>query len=168
MTEPFEAAKAAPILRDAVCAVMADMAFIDTEALPPGLKAARNAAAQDPAAAGKGAAAMSRAAIDALKPASCCIELRMTEALRARITDILYAGDGPEDASQDEAVLEILNVIAGNFLTGYFGAGTEIKLSLPRFMYAGETPEGSAVVELAFDSEGEPLEAVLSSVRYRY
>jgi hypothetical protein len=126
-----------------------------------------------------------RAAIDALEPVSCSIELRMGDSLRRRISDILFsgqaAGGSANGDASDDALLELLNVIAGSFLTDYFGPGGEIKLDLPRYLYFGddaastgrEVPEGQSsgsrvVAELDLDAEGEPLKAVLSSVRYRY
>lgn len=170
MTEPFDPSRAAPMLGAAVSRVFADMAFIDAGPAP------RPRGMSQPEA---------RAAIDALEPASCSIELRMGDSLRRRIADILFSGQaasgaGNGDAS-DDALLELLNVIAGSFLTDYFGPGGEIKLDLPRYLYFGDEAasagrdaqggmgSGSRVVaELDLDAEGEPLKAILSSVRYRY
>ena len=166
MTEPFDPSRAAPMLEAAVSRVFADMAFIDAE------KAQRPVQVAQPEA---------RAAIDALEPVSCSIELRMGDSLRRRISDILFSGQAASGAASDDALLELLNVIAGSFLTDYFGPGGEIKLDLPRYLYFGDDAASSGreaqeaqssgsrvVAELDLDAEGEPLKAVLSSVRYRY
>ena len=72
-------------------------------------------------------------------------------------------------------------MIAGTFLTDYFGPDVEIKLDLPRYLYfgdgavvpgrdaqGGQSGTSRVVAELDLDAEGEPLKAILSSVRYRY
>lgn len=166
MTEPFDPARAAPMLGAAVSRVFADMAFIDAEATHSPRSMAQPEA---------------RAAIDALEPASCSIELRMGDSLRRRIADILFSGQGESGAACDDAILELLNVIAGSFLTEYFGPGGEIRLDLPRYLYFGDEAPGPSrdaqdgqsggsrlVAELDLDAEGEPLKAILYSVRYRY
>lgn len=166
MTEPFDPSRAAPMLEAAVSRVFADMAFIDAGPAPRPREVAQPEA---------------RAAIDALEPASCSIELRMGDSLRRRISDILFSGQAASGAASDDALLELLNVIAGSFLTDYFGPGGEIKLDLPRYLYfgdeaaaAGRGAQGSqsgasrVVAELDLDAEGEPLKAILSSIRYRY
>jgi len=166
MTEPFDPSRAAPMLEAAVSRVFADMAFIDAGRSPRPVQVAQPEA---------------RAAIDALEPASCSIELRMGDSLRRRIADILFSGQAGSGEASDDALLELLNVIAGSFLTDYFGPGGEIKLDLPRYLYFGDEaalpgrdaqggPGGGSrvVAELDLDAEGEPLKAILSSIRYRY
>jgi len=154
------------MLEAAISRVFAEMAFIDAERTVRPLPMAQPEA---------------RAAIDALEPASCSIELRMGDSLRRRIADILFSGQAGSGTASDDALLELLNVISGSFLTDYFGPGVEIKLDLPRYLYfgdeapvAGRDAPGSqasasrVVAELDLDAEGEPLKAILSSVRYRY
>ena len=170
MTEPFDPSRAAPMLEAAVSRVFADMAFIDAERAARPLQMPPSEA---------------RAAIDALEPASCSIELCMGDSLRRRIADILFSGQtgsgAPSGVASDDALLELLNVIAGSFLTDYFGPVGEIKLDLPRYLYFGDessaagrelpasqASESRVVAELDLDAEGEPLKAILSSVRYRY
>ncbi len=156
MNEGFDLGRAATILREAVITTLADMAFLDAQALP---------GAPPPPAGGTD----SRAAIDALKPASCRVEIRAPESFRLKVARILFpdeeAGGG---SSQDDALLEILNITTGKFLTDYFGPGKEVKLELPRFLYFNEGEEGQTIVAIGLDVEGDPLEISLSSVRYRY
>jgi hypothetical protein len=151
-TQPFDEAKASAILGAAVSEVFSDMAFLDAQVsfANHGLD-------------GKSV----RAAIDVLKPASCRLELRLAESLRSRIFDILYV-DGPPVGASEDAVLELLNVMAGSFLTEYFGEAGDIRLELPRYLYLNGEAEGQALVDLGFDVEGEALRVLLSSVRYRY
>jgi hypothetical protein len=155
MNEPIDRERASSALAAAVTDVFANMAFLDAERL---------------AAAGPEEGLVTRAAIDVLRPSSCRVELRMRESLRSKISDILYPEgvEGVGEGVPEDALLEILNVIAGNFLTDYFGPGMEIKLELPRYLYLSGDSEGGDVIDLAFDAEGEPLRVVLSSVRYRY
>ncbi len=160
VTERLDGDKAADLLGRATSSVFAEMAFVDA-----------NPADAIPLGDGRRDDAPTRSAvIDVLAPLSCRIELRMTVSLRDRIVDTLFA-DEPEETrkkSADDALLETLNVIAGEFLSSYFGAGTEIRLSLPRYLCEGETLPGETVAEARLDAEGEPLVATLASVRYRY
>lgn len=152
MNEPFDVPKASAILGAAVSEVFSDMAFLDAE-----VSGERRELGGKPI----------HAAIDALKPASFRLELKLPESLRSRIFDILYV-DGPPSGASEDAVLELLNVMAGSFLTGYFGSDGDIKLELPRYLYLCGESEGQTLIDLGFDVEGEPLRVLLSSVRYRY
>jgi hypothetical protein len=154
MNQGLEASRAETLLREAMTSTLADMAFLD--ALPAPLS--------PPAADAK---AEYRAAIDALKPTSCRIELRATSSFCARVASILFADD-EGGAAQDDALLEILNIATGKFLTDYFGPGNEVKLELPRFIYFDEGEEGSPIAAFGLDVEGESLTVSLSAVRYRY
>ncbi len=160
MTERMDRQRAEELLERATSSVFAEMAFVD--AIPADGK---------PLGDGRRDAEPTRSAvIDVLAPLSCRMELKMTVALRDRIVDTLFA-DEPEETrkkSADDALLETLNVMAGEFLSSYFGAGTEIRLSLPRYLYDGESLPGEPVAEARMDAEGEPLVVTLDSVRYRY
>lgn len=161
-------------LSAAVGAVFADMAFLDASCVP----ATSGAPADEAGAGGEGAAACEldvRAAIDILKPLSCSLELRMPRSLSDAIKDTLGAGDeaGSSDGPPtDDAVLEMVNVLAGAFLSEYFGSGAPIKLELPQYLYEGledEAPaRGEPLAMLRCDAEGRPFEAYIHSVRYRY
>jgi len=158
----FDPARSRDALSDAVCSTFADMTFIDVAPARAG--------------AGPGARPVAapgirevRAAIDVLRPVSGRLELRMPEDLRARILDILYDGsEGEGGERRDDSVLELLNVIAGQFLSRYFGRNAEVKLELPQYLYFHEDNEGETIVDLDFDAEGLPARALLSSIRYRY
>jgi hypothetical protein len=150
----LEAPRAENLLREAMASTLADMAFLDAlpaPLAPPAVKARTEY----------------RAAIDALKPTSCRIELRAPSSFRERVASILFADD-EDGTSRDDALLEILNIATGKFLTDYFGPGCEVKLELPRFIYFDEGEEGSPIAAFGLDVEGDALVVTLSAVRYRY
>lgn len=162
MNDNFNAEKAESILADCVTSVFADMAFIDV--------VRRGNSMESPNMGGKGAKDERRAAIEVLAPLTCRIELKINTPLRDRITRTLFGEIGESDLKKtaEDPLLEMLNIIAGTFLSGYFGTGTDIQLELPRYVYSGEQSSGQEISALRMDAEGEPIEAILSSVRYRY
>lgn len=159
MTESFDPARAAAALTESVQTVLADMVFLDAEPR---------------SAEGGPEFGDNRAAIDVLKPASFRLELRMTPDFAAKVAAIILcdetAGSEPSAGASrgDDTILEILNIIAGTFVTRYFGAGTVPRLELPQFKYFADGTEGREICSLDFDVEGLPLRVILSSIRYRY
>ncbi len=169
MTESFDPARTAAALSESVQTVLADMVFLDAEPRPAG---------------GVPVSGESRAAIDVLKPASFRLELRMTPEFAAKAASIILCDEPPGEAGDesrasgsartsgsargDDTILEILNVIAGTFVTRYFGAGIVPRLELPQFKYFADGTEGQEICSLDFDVEGLPLRIILSSIRYRY
>jgi hypothetical protein len=150
MMEYMDAEKAKSALVAAIQTAMADMVFIDTAKID-------QVASLE---------AENRAAIDILKPVSLRLEVAAGPKLRGRIADILYGED--TEWTRDDAFLELLNVSAGIFLSEYYGAGMEVRLELPRYLFMRDEEEGAAVAEAGFDAEGEPMVAALRSIRYRY
>lgn len=150
MTENLDAGKARGALQTAIQTAMAEMVFIDTA----GVEAGEPPEIED------------RAAIDILKPVSLRLEVSAGPQLRRRIADILYGEDS--EWNRDDAFLELLNVSAGIFLSEYYGAGMEVRLELPRYLFMRDEEEGAPVAEASFDAEGEPIVATLRSIRYRY
>ncbi len=149
MKETIDTVKAVEALGRATSQVLADMAFIDAACASFDGPVAYDVCA----------------AIDILKPLSCRLELRMPRSLSDSIVETLGA-DGP---AADDAVLEMVNILAGVFISEYFGSGAVIKLELPTFLY--ESTEGDEDVPIAMvrgDAEGTPFAVVISSVRYRY
>lgn len=170
----IDAGRVSTALSAAVGTVFADMAFIDASC-----SAAIIAGASGGESPGAGAATGEldvRAAIDILKPLSCSLELRMPRSLSDAIKETLGAGDdagSPDGPPTDDAVLEMVNVLAGTFLSEYFGPGAPIKLELPQYLYEGlgyaePLADGEPLAMLRCDAEGRPFEAYIHSVRYRY
>lgn len=155
MIDGFEPETARTALMQAVNCAYADMIFVDVEprdAVPSPL-----------------AERELRVAIDMLRPVSSRIEMRMPEELRARIQETLFNGaEFHEGERRDDSILELLNVIAGQFLSRCFGPESEVKLELPQYLYFEEKGEGSVILDLGFDAEGLPVRVILSSIRYRY
>ena len=154
MNATIDSERAAAILMDTLSSTFADIAFIDVGPARGGTP-------------GMVTEAPLRAAIDVLKPVSCRLEIECPAALRARIEATLFQGQG-EGRNEEDSLLEILNVAAGVFLTAYFGPGADIKLELPQYLYFSDGSEGEILAEAKGDAEGEPLRAVLRSIRYRY
>jgi len=160
MNDNFDAARANGILAECVTSVFADMAFIDV----------KESGADCPAPERQKDESVRRAAIDVLTPLSCRIELNINTALRDRIIETLF-GDlavSEQKKTAEDTLLEMLNITAGSFLSSYFGTGTDIQLELPRYLYQDELYQGQTISAISMDAEGEPLEIILSSVRYRY
>jgi len=149
MKDALDSFRSTEALKTIVPAVFADMTFIDVEVSSP--------AGADPE---------GRAAIDILKPVSCRLELAVGPELRSRIADILFGES--EERGRDDAFLELLNIAAGAFISEYFGVGADAKLELPHYLYLDDGSEGPEVAAVTFDAEGEPVQATLRSVRYRY
>lgn len=157
----LDPAKAADCLRAAAADVLAEMAFMDAEPAP--------------ARSGPGPAGL-KIALDALKPLSCRFEFECPQELADRVADILYGtddgfgngGGAGADRKDDDSLLEMLNVMAGAFLSAYFGAGTPFKLELPFFDYGASDVTGPEIARVDLDVEGLPVSFTLRSVRYRY
>ena len=176
MNDAFNPDRAKRILADSIIFVFADMAFIDVEQrteASPGSRATNGDPLKPgfPSAIGEPSFENERrAAIDVLSPLSCRIELKINTPLRDRILETLF-GDGMDQEQKkaaEDPLLEMLNIIAGSFLSSYFGSGTNIQLELPRYLYLGEVSSGQSVSSILMDAEGQSLEATISSVRYRY
>jgi hypothetical protein len=160
MSETIESGKAGLLLADCVSSVFADMAFIDVQEVLDG----------DLPGAPAETAGERCVAIDVLAPLSCRIELRINNALRDKIVENLF-GEAPDSVQKkngEDSLLEMLNIIAGTFLSAYFGSGVEIQLELPQYLYFQEQSQGQIVSKVHMTAEGEPLTITLHSVRYRY
>ncbi len=151
MVEGIDVEKAQGALEAAVVSTLAEMTFVDIS----------RAAGEVPAQADEVCAV-----IDVLKPLSVQIQVFFPAALRERIIQTLFSGDWEESPDKDDSVLELLNVIAGSFLSNYFGQGVHYKLQLPQFLYTED--EGFPLFTLNLDAEGVPFRVALRSVRYTY
>jgi CheY-specific phosphatase CheX len=158
MTYTLDPGKTEMILAQCVSDVFAETAFIDVQ--------------EDAAQAGAESTANRFAAIDVLSPLSCRIQIGINQNILKRIADILFGSSGESPANikkyADDSILEILNIITGSFLTRYFGAGTEFQLELPQYLYAVSDTTGDLVTRFRMDAEGDAIEILLVSVRYRY
>lgn len=157
MNDTLDPERAREALAKCVTAVFADLAFLDAQ--PAGED--RQVEARD----------TRIASIAVLMPLSCRIKLKIPGSLRDRIAETLFSGMEGKAAdlrkNAEDSILEILNIVAGAFLSAYFGQGTEIRLELPEFLYSDDD-DGQTVTRIAMDAEGETIEVSLSSVRYRY
>lgn len=166
--------KAARCLAESATSIFAEMAFMDAE-WANGKSAPLPA---DPVE--LSGDDVVRVALDVLKPLSCRLELDCSARLAAAVSDILYGQpeaelpDGentppaPADRKSDDSLLEMLNVLAGSFLSSYFGPGTPFKLELPFFLFGEADVTGQEIAKVDLDVEGAPASLTLSSIRYRY
>ena len=157
MNDTLDPARTRDALAKCVTAVFADLAFLDVQIADDD----KEIDTHD----------MRIAAISVLMPLSCRIKLKIPGSLRDRIADTLFAGIEGKAAdlrkNAEDSILEILNIVAGAFLSAYFGQGTEIRLELPEYLY-DDADDGQTVTQIAMNAEGETIEVSLSSVRYRY
>ncbi len=163
MTQNINAERSAALLAEAVSSVFADMAFIDVA--NTGKTVTVPEAPETPLPEG-----VRVVAIDVLAPLSCRIELRLNQSLQDKIVENLFGEElqSVERNSAEDTILEMLNIIAGSFLSAYFGSGSDILLELPRYLYFTEQTAGETVANVLMDAEGEELSVALTSVRYRY
>lgn len=158
MNEQLDPERARRLLNEAASSVFADMAFIDVN----------TAGGEEES--HEGETETQCAVIDVMAPLSCRLELRFTSGVRERIVDNLFS-EAPETERRknaEDSILEMLNIIMGNFLSAYFGSGMELQLSLPRYLWMAEETQGMPVASLRLDAEGSPFALSLYSVRYRY
>ena len=158
MNDQIDPDRAEKLLAAATSEAFAAMAFIDASPMRAGEGLPE--AGQD----------AQCAAIDVMAPLSCRIEMKVPPAIRDRVIDALFSESPERDRKKnaEDSVLEMLNVITGNFLSAYFGSQTEVRLSLRRYLYLDERLPGTAVADLRLNAEGAPLDLTLFSVRYRY
>jgi len=158
VNDQIDPARAGKLLAAATSEAFAEMTFIDVSPIQAGDGLPE--AGQD----------VQCAAIDVMAPLSCRIEMKVPPAIRDRVIDALFSESPERDRKKnaEDSVLEMLNVITGNFLSAYFGPQTEVRLSLPRYLYLDERLPGTAVADLRLNAEGTPLDLTLFSVRYRY
>lgn len=153
--ETIEPEKAGRSLSAAVIQSMSEMVFLDVleQPVPNGSAYYENAFS-----------------IDILKPLSAKLVLYIPDLLKNRIIKNIYPGDDISITPnvEDDCLLEILNVLTGNFLTEYFGRKVTTKIELPE-MYIGDMKnESEPIVSLSFDGEGVTFKVDLMSVRYHY
>lgn len=98
--------------------------------------------------------------LDFQEPARGWIALFLPLALKKQISENIYAKDWGELNSEeiDDCLLELLNVLGGNFLSLYAGGDTRHNLSFPQVLFdEGEVPEDDSILSSSFDGEGIPF-----------
>ncbi len=95
--------------------------------------------------------------IDIVSPANGYIIAYIPLELRKTIVETIHSKDWDEmHATEiDDCLLEILNVIAGNFMTDLLGRGEKYNISFPAVNYDEEDIENiESSQEIYFDAEG--------------
>lgn len=95
--------------------------------------------------------------IDILSPQKGYIIAYLPLDLRKTIVETIHSTDWEEmhAAKIDDCLLEILNVIAGNFMTEYLGRDVKYNISFPAVNYDEEDIENlEKSQEIFFDAEG--------------
>jgi hypothetical protein len=114
--------------------------------------------------------------IDILKPISSTIMLFISNPLKQKIIENIFSSiEVPLTENQkSDGILEILIILAGNFLMAYFNKPVEYKMELPQLvMNYNEKENGNRHnsknrLVLNFDAEGLPFRIAFKSVRYWY
>ncbi len=108
--------------------------------------------------------------IDILKPVSGKIFIMLQDWLKDSVIKNIYVNQSGKlkDNEKDDCLLEILNVIAGEFLSRYFGKGSEYKIELPQVYIDYKEGDEKPFVDIFFDAEGLPFRVFLNTIRYRY
>jgi len=98
-------------------------------------------------------------------PESGELVLHLPHGCKQRIVENIYGEDwnNLHSSEIDDCLLELLNVIAGNFLQVLFGDTTTYDISLPQLLFDDSKLRGE-FVECFFDAEGDLMK---SSFRIR-
>ena len=83
--------------------------------------------------------------------------LHLPHACKRRIAENTYGMDWIQlhDSDIDDCLLELLNVIAGNFIQHHFGAETHNDLSLPELLFDDARLGDHQYIDRFFDAEGD-------------
>lgn len=90
--------------------------------------------------------------------------LMLSKACKESVVENIYGKDWSEvdSAAVDDCLLEMINVIAGNFLNLYCGFRSKHNLSLPKLIFdLDEVHNRNEARFFCFDAEGAPLKIVI-------
>lgn len=153
MTE-ISSEKIRSALFDSALNTFADMAFLDMTEKPV---------------VGEEVSKHERLAIDILKPFTGRLVLTLSQQLKTQIIENIYAQKSVELQAneQEDCILEILNVIAGVFLSECYGKNSDYKIEFPELEMM-DIPEGGQILAtVCFDVEGMDLRLDLYSIIYQ-
>jgi CheY-specific phosphatase CheX len=132
-------------LEEAVAQTFSDMAFIDVVEAVDCMKEINFSHILD---------------ISFFKPKEGKIVLFMPSECKKMIVENIYGSDWSKlyDTEIDDCILEILNVLAGNFLNEYYGKEVRHDISLPELLFdETEIKNNKYLIEKFFDAEGTPF-----------
>lgn len=98
--------------------------------------------------------------ISFLSPATGGMMLLLPLELKRQIVENIHAKPWEElnNTEIDDCLLELLNVLAGNFLQQMYGADTKVNLSFPEVLFArSEVEHVGAYYDYSYNAEGIPL-----------
>ena len=98
--------------------------------------------------------------INLFAPEKGDIALFLPSECKKMIVENIYDSDWStmQATEIDDCLLEMLNVLAGNFLTEYFGVEVKHDISLPELLFdEAEMDKKNGFTELFFDAEGIPF-----------
>lgn len=99
--------------------------------------------------------------IDITRPARGAMLLRLPLALKRQIVENIHADQWEHLNAReiDDCLLEVLNVLAGNFLLSLFGESTKYNMTFPQIVFdEDEYGEQTDFEEFYFDAEGMVFE----------
>ena len=157
MIEKFDVKKAAEKISQAVINTFQDMAFIETVKIPKP---------------GQDVKSENILGIDIIKPLSSKIIMIFSDSLKEKIImNVLSSGNFMyQEEQKTDIALEMLNIIAGNFIMGYFDNKENYKMEPPHTLVrTHEGPVGNAEnLDLYFNAEDEIVKVTFKTVRYIY
>ena len=94
-----------------------------------------------------------------LDPENLELVLWLPLELKIEIAETIYGipWDEISDTEIDDSLLELLNVLAGNFLSVYAGPDKKYNISLPEILFDEDELERNDRDEIFFNVEGKPL-----------
>ncbi len=151
MTNVIDVEKALQSLKEAVIKTFGEMLFIDV--IPSDVQA-------------DNAWFDMIVSIDILKPITGKIIFLLPNILKKKIIRNIYTDDfdfiGEKEG--DDCIMEIVNVLAGKFLTECFGNDVSYKFDFPTINFNYAENDESKVISMDMDAECIPLKVVLKSI----
>lgn len=92
----------------------------------------------------------------------------MTKECKKQLVENIYGEDWVilNDMEIDDCLLEILNVLSGDFLKNLYGKDHKINMSFPRLYFDDEVvPTGTYPLEFIFNAEGAMFKAKVSTIK---
>lgn len=94
-----------------------------------------------------------------LEPEYLEIVLWLPLLVKKEVAENIYGKPWGEitDVEIDDCLLELLNILAGNFLIEYFGTNSKFSISLPEILFDKSELDNSDYRNIFFDAEEKPF-----------
>ncbi len=103
--------------------------------------------------------------ITVMEPEYLDIVLWLPFEIKKEITETVYGKEWGDisDSEIDDCLLEVLNVLTGNFLVEYVGSDIKYSISIPEVLFDESEIEMKNVRDVFFDAEGKPMRVSIIS-----